>query len=148
MKRFVFIIFMCVSLCACGNQDVEPDVIEQDLTEQAESYDVFGKDFQSIGPNCGYTSTDDWIEIHPYYNATEHIKVRKVLLSDCNFFDVVVSSVKDSAIIQENSAYQIFTLTDGTTYGVIPLEEDWCLFLKSDTLPSSYVKIACDKLCN
>lgn len=134
-------------LTGCASEEPLPEVVEPDLTERADSYNVFGIEFQSIGPVCGYVQTETTVEIHPYYNSTEHIEIEKILLSDRGFWKAVLSSVSDTAVVMSYDNYSMFTDTDGVTYAYLELDSDWALIAKTTDLPSYYVKAVMDKLC-
>lgn len=135
-------------LVGCGEATTEePEVVEPDLTEHLDAYDVFGIEFQSIGPMCGYMTVGDVIEIHPYYNSTEHIEVEKILLSDRGFWNTILSSVSEQAVIKEYDKYSMFTDASGVSYAYLQLSDDWALIAKSTDLPSYYVKAVMDRLC-
>ena len=148
MRRVIAALLFCiVLLTACGDEeDAMPVSNEPVLSEQADTMDIFGVEFKSIGPVCGYITTDDYVEIHPYYNSDSHIRVEKILLSDRGFWKTVESSVSESAVIQEKENYSLITLKDGTTYGYKESGDGYAIVAKSVELPSYYVKAVMDRL--
>lgn len=150
MRRTVIVLSLCaVVLCGCGpTVEKEQPVVEEQpaLAELSDSCDMFGTTFQSIGPMCGYVTSDDTVSIYPYYKSPEHIDVKRMLLSDRGFWDTVKANETD-AVVAESDKYFTITLTTGTTYGVILAESDSVILIKTDSLPSAYVKVVCEKLC-
>lgn len=147
MKKFLVTILLCCLLCGCGAEESAEDTyVEPDLTQRAEYYNVFGTEFPAFGPVCGFDEVDDVVKIHPYYNSDKHIEVKKILLSDRSFWKVVCESTTTPEVA-EYKGFETMTTVDGVTYGYVPLSDKWALFVKSDSLPSSYVRMVCERLC-
>ncbi|MCM1234394.1 MAG: hypothetical protein NC489_30200 [Ruminococcus flavefaciens] len=144
-----FGILLCLALLLTGCSSAEGEIVEPsvpDISEQMDTAAIFGIEFEAIGPVCGFIIEDDAVEIHPYYNSSEHIQLKKILLSDRLFWNTIKSSVQDSAVVVSGDNYDMITVDSGITYAYKQLDDNWALIAKSDTLPSSYVKAVMDRL--
>lgn len=96
---------------------------------------------------CGFMEVDDTLEIHPYYNSSEHITMKKILLSDLPYWETIKESQSETAVVKEYDKYELMTQADGSTYGYYKESDDTAIICYSFDLPSSYVKVVMDRIC-
>lgn len=131
----------------CGEQEVEvPEVPVTYLHEQADSTEWDGLTVSAITPCCAFDSQPDTLTIYPYFDSDLSVKVEKILLSENDFWNAItVSLEKDNCYTTEE--YSLATMTNGTTVGMLPIDEETCYWVTSNQLPSGYVQAVLKSLC-
>ena len=141
-KCLALICALSLSLVACsGNDEVVEPVIPVDttppLSNVAESASFYDIEVPAIGPWCGFNYVDDCLEIHPFYDSTQHIILERIMLSDKPYWDVIERT--EGAVVKEYPSGSLLTFTSGKTYGYYEDGAGYAFIFSTDTLPSSYV---------
>lgn len=146
-KRFYLIVFAVLLLTACGSEPViEPEPVF--LHQQSSSIVWDNLNINQITPCNAYEFNGADLQIFPYYNDTKYITIKKIILSNNNFWDTVTEPYKDSENYQAFDSCSLFTLNNGMTIGIKPIDDENAYVVFSDTLPSSYVRAVLKILCN
>lgn len=146
MRKIICSTLLCLGLlCGCSKEEVVEEVPMPDLTEISDSYTYYDIGVKAIGEHCGFAEVDDGFEIHPFNNSPKHISVKRILLSENNFWDTILLSEKEDSVVLRGKKFSYFTTVDGTTYGYYEVADYGYIFTSYD-LPSSYVKAVLDRV--
>lgn len=148
MIRVALLLSLLLLLTGCGEQEeVEvPEVPVTYLHEQADSVLWDDKTISAITPCCAFDSQSDVLTIYPYFDSDVSVTVKKLLLSDNNFWSAITSPLEvDNCYTTEE--YSFATMPNGTTVGMVPIDSEMCYWVSSNQLPSGYVQAVLKVLC-
>lgn len=142
--RFKCLISCCLLLLCLGgcSKEVEEEVVEfveetPPLSEVADSATFEDLTVDALGPWCGFIYNATSLEIHPFYDSTQHIIIERILLSDKPYWKVIKST--EGVIVKEYPHGSMLTMSSGASYGYIEDGNGYAYVLSTDTLPSSYL---------
>lgn len=148
MRKQVIIIACCCLLCGCSSTSNEVVPTEQpDLHEVVTSITWDNKEIDIKSPVSSYQIDGDQLIIYPYNNSDKHITLKKVLISNCRFWDTVEKGFEKENL-KKTDRYSIVTNKSGMTYGYMPISKTDAYIATTDTLPSSYAQELLDILCS
>lgn len=149
-KALTLFLLFCFILCGCGKEVEEVvESTEPPLHEKMDS--VVWDDFtiQSITPVCSFEIVGDELQIFPYYNNAAYINVVKILISDKAFWKTVSAEYESTDNYVKGDGWSLFTTSSGNSIAYIPIDGDeYAYVVSSSTLPSGYVKLVAEYLCN
>ena len=147
MRKVVAVALCAILLTACTSEtELPPEPELPPITTPAQSWSFEGLNVQGIGDVCGFQVTGDELEIHPFYNESKHIKVKRLLISEQQFWNTICESCTD-AVRDKQQTFELLTLKSGVTYGYFEQDASTAFVFYTDTLPSSYVKGGMTKSC-
>lgn len=145
--KILTLLLLCSVLIGCGQETVV-ETVEPELRPISTEIVWDGLSLETITPVTAVEASDSEINIFPYNNNDAHITVRRILISNNGFWNAAISTYKDSENFRSTAKYSYVTLADATTYGYLPIDEEYAYIVFSSDLPSSYVELVLDVLCN
>lgn len=148
IMRGALLLSLLLLVTGCGEQEeVEvPEVPITYLHEQADSVLWDDMTINAITPCCAFSSQSDILTVYPYFDSDLSITVTKLLLSENNFWDAITTSLEaDNCYTTEE--YSFATMPNGTTVGMVPIDDETCYWVSSNQLPSGYVQAVLKTLC-
>lgn len=145
----VAVIMLAVSACSPKEtEEVESEIVVDvpPLTTQADSWTAQGLTVYGIGPVCGFQELNNVLEIHPFFNESKHISMKKMIISETGFWNTLCKATSTAVYTKEDN-FELLTLDTGVTYGYYQVDNETAYIFESDTLPSSYVKEVMRKTC-
>jgi len=151
-KKLGLVILCLVLLCGCTTSKENINDTEVTTTEESlpisESIVWENITISNITPVTSFEIRGDGLFIFPYNNNNTHITLRKIFISNNGFWDTVVSTVSVDNVIVSDFGYELVTLPNGNTLGYVPIDDESAYLVKTETLPSSYVELVLEQLCN
>lgn len=146
----LILLFCCVT-CLSGCSDKEPIIEEPvDVTPPLSvvSDSITFKDLKvnAFGTWCGFILTDDYLEIHPFYDSTQHIKLERILLSNRPYWETIKDSLGNEVISTQCSNCEMITLTNGQSYAYVEDGVGYAYIFHTADLPSSYLKAIVERI--
>lgn len=134
-------------LTGCGEQDTEPVIETPPLHEITTSVVWDNLTLSQITPVTSIVVSGDSLDIFPYNDNDMHITVKRILISDNDFWQTVFNT-QDTENTMTCDEYSLITTSSGATYGYLEIDEESAYIAFTDSLPSSYVWSALEMLCN
>lgn len=146
-KRITPIVLSMLLLCGCSEEVEEPVAYEPPpISTQAEFGYLDTFTIEAIGSVCGFNNVTDGIEIYPHYNNPSHILLKKILISDNDFWETILSSQSEDFILTKRDKYTLITTPTGVTYGYYPIDKEWAILASTKGLNSGYLTLVMDNL--
>lgn len=144
--RLALCLILCLTLVGCGQPDEPAEPVEPEtppLSVESDCYYLGDVTLNSAGGYTGYLSVSDMeVEIHPYFDLSEHINARLIYTSDMDWWRVATAT--NEKYVSNN--YELVQNVDGLVYGFMPVTDSYGMFVYTDTLPIDYVKLYMDKV--
>lgn len=141
-------VLLMLLLCSCGEQEVIiPEQTPKPMHVQEDSTTWDGKLISGISPVSAFDTSASELKIFPYFNSGDYILVKRIYLSDNQFWSSVSHAYIGTPNYVDKNAYSYFTLESGTTIGWVLITEDECYVVQTNTLASAYVEKVCELLC-
>ena len=138
-------IVLALALLLTGCSDEAEEVIEPHIpiSTQGDNYVLGDVHIESAGNATGYIGIDDnSVYVYPYYDLSENIIIRRIVISDQNWWETITEDVD----VEECTGFQIFQDIAGTSYGYMPLGDTHALFCTTTNLPKDYLKLYMSKI--
>ena len=145
-KRLVVIALLSL-LCGCSKKEqVESDTGPPPISIQAEVGLLDEFTIDAIGSVCGFNNIEGGIKIYPYYNNPSHIKLKKILISENDFWNTLINSQSEEFILTKADKFTLITTPDGVTYSYYPIDTEWAIIGSTQGLNSGYLMLVMDGL--
>ena len=136
-----------VCLSGCKQKEIEEVAVEPPpISTQAEYGMLDTFTVEAIGSVCGFNNVDGGLKIYPHYNNSAHILMKKILISDNDFWDTILKSQSEDFILTQRDKYTLITTPTGVTYGYFPIDEEWAILGSTEGLNSGYLTLVMDCL--
>lgn len=140
---------LCISLGGCASDKEDTSVIETPpLHGTVTDIQWEGLSLQAITPVCSYELQDSDLDVFPFNDNDAHITMKKILFSGNGFWDTVIREYVNTDNLVVTDKYTYVTFTNGATYGLLMSDVDYGYLVFTESLPSSYVKLVLDTICN
>ena len=139
------ICLLMLSGCNSEEEIVEPIITTVSTLASEQTYESLT--IKAIGPKCGFNLSEDGLAIHPFFNNSKHILMKRILKSDRDFWNTLLQSQSEDFIVTETENYKIVTTPNGITYGYLPKDDTWAILVTSVELNSGYVRAVMNQLC-
>ena len=150
LKYAIFLLLVCV-LTACGDAEPVPELTPQPTLPpkhmQATATVWDNLTISEITPTTAFEQVSDSLRIYPYFDGDSYILMKKIFLSNNNFWDTATQSYTDTDNYIKTAKYSLITLDNGYTVAMIPIDEETAYVVTTNQLPSAYVKKVCDIVC-
>lgn len=136
------IIVLCLLLSSCRSEAV-PETTEEPVVTLHVDWEDVGIDYTS---DIRVTiDEDNTLNIFPDKDSNEYISMRKIFISNNNFWNVVEERVSDELVITGNA-----TLFNYNNYAVwyLPIDDESCYVAYTDTCTEEQLNTMLSTLCN
>jgi hypothetical protein len=146
-KQALVCLALSIAILVCISREaVKADSEENTLRPVNDSIMWEDITFQSFTPCSVLELSGEDLLVFPYCDNDAYITVKKVLISDNGFWDTVVSEITNEENIRNCQNYSYVTLSNGTTLGYLPIDDESAYVCYTSVLPSSYVESTLDIL--
>lgn len=141
LKRSVLLLLTTL-LVACGNK-TESEVEYVPVSTQDEVCTNDELRVTGIGQSTGFNKNGDTIELYPYFDIDKKVTLRKISISNNNFwYDFVVSQGYTMADVKLYKTGIMVLPTQTASYGYLCIDDSTAVFAYTSDLPWSYVNLA------
>lgn len=145
--KYFLPMLLVLLLTACG-EEPEPEVPPTPPKHAQAALFVWDElTVNAITPVTAFETNGSDLQIYPYFDDDKYILMRKIFLSNNNFWNTVTATFQDTDNYISSESYSLFTLENGYTVALIPIDEETAYVVSSNQLPSAYVEKVCDTIC-
>lgn len=138
-------LILALALMLTGCSEEPEEIIEPHIpvSTQGDNYVIGNIHVESAGDSTGYIGLgNDSVNVYPYYDLSENITIRKIIISDQDWWDTITEGIE----VLDCGSFQIYQDTSGTSYGYMPVDDTHALFCKTVNLPRDYLKLYMSKI--
>lgn len=137
------VLALAIILTGCSEEPEEIIETHIPVSAQGDNYVLGNVNIESAGDYTGYIGLDiDSVNVYPYYDLTENIMVRRIIISDQDWWNTVTEGIG----VIDCGNFQIYQDVSGVSYGYMPIDETHALFCKTVDLPMDYLKLYMSKI--